>query len=85
MQHEAQTMPLSMVTPGETVELVHIHGGQKLRKRLADLGLNVGMSVRVMQGDPTGPMIVAVKGDTRLALGRGITHYVVVAAQGQPE
>lgn len=84
LQHE-QTMPLSMVTPGEIVELVHIHGGRKLRKRLADLGLNIGMTVRVMQGDTTGPMIVAVKGDTRLALGRGITHHVVVAAPGQTE
>lgn len=84
LQH-AQTMPLSMVTSGETVELIHIQGGRKLRKRLADLGLNVGMTVRVMQGDTTGPMIVAVKGDTRLALGRGITHSVVVAVPGQPE
>ncbi|MBI5670917.1 MAG: ferrous iron transport protein A [Chloroflexi bacterium] len=83
MLHHEHTIPLSMVTPGETVELVHIHGGQKLRKRLADLGLNVGMTVRVMQGDTTGPMIVAVKGDTRLALGRGITHHVVVIAPGQ--
>lgn len=79
LQH-TQTMPLSLVPPGHTVELVQIHGGQKLRKRLADLGLNVGMTVRVMQGDSSGPMILAVKGDARLALGRGITHHVVVTA-----
>jgi ferrous iron transport protein A len=80
MLQQAHAMPLSMVAPGQTVELVSIQGGQKLRKRLADLGLNVGMTVRVMQAHPTGPMIVAVKGDSRLALGRGITHKVVVAA-----
>ena len=82
---ESHKMPLSMVSPGQTVELVKIEGGQKLRKRLADLGLNVGMTVRVMQAHPTGPMIVAVKGDSRLALGGGITHYVVVNAPDQSE
>jgi Fe2+ transport system protein FeoA len=72
-----------MVPPGATVELVQIQGGQRLRKRLADLGLNVGMTVRVMQGNPTGPMILAVKGDTRLALGRGITYNIVVTTPRQ--
>ena len=35
-------MPLAMVTPGETVKLVAIHGGQRIRQRLADLGLTPG-------------------------------------------
>ncbi|PKO23285.1 MAG: ferrous iron transport protein A [Chloroflexi bacterium HGW-Chloroflexi-1] len=54
-------MPLAMVSPGEEVRLVAIHGGQRLRKRLADLGLNLGMTVRVLQGDGHGPLILAVK------------------------
>lgn len=80
MLDNVQIMPLCMVSPGKTVELIKIEGGHKMRKRLADLGLNVGTTLRVMQGDATGPMILAIKGDTRLALGRGITHRVVVAA-----
>jgi ferrous iron transport protein A len=83
MPDDAHFMPLSMVRPGQTVELVRIEGGHKLRKRLADLGLNLGVSIRVMQGDSGGPMILAVKGDTRLALGRGITHKIIVAAPQQ--
>jgi Fe2+ transport system protein FeoA len=70
-------MPLAMVTPGEEVRLIAIHGGQRMRKRLADLGLNLGMTVRVMQRDGHGPLILAVK-DSRLALGRGMAHKIEV-------
>jgi Fe2+ transport system protein FeoA len=70
-------MPLAMVTPGEEVRLTAIHGGQRMRKRLADLGLNLGMTVRVMQHDGHGPLILAVK-DSRLALGRGMAHKIEV-------
>lgn len=70
-------MPLAMVTPGEEVRLTAIHGGQCMRKRLADLGLNLGMTVRVMHCDGHGPLILAVK-DSRLALGRGMAHKIMV-------
>ena len=70
-------MPLAMVSPGEEVRLVAIRGGQRLRKRLADLGLNVGMTVRVMQRDGHGPLILAVK-DSRLALGRGMAQRIMI-------
>lgn len=71
-------MPLSMVTPGETVELVQIREGKRLRKRLADLGLNVGLDVRVVQNCFSGPLILAVKEDARLAIGRGMAHQILV-------
>ena len=70
-------MPLAMVSPGEEVRLVAIRGGQRMRKRLADLGLNVGMTVRVMQRDGHGPLILAVK-DSRLALGRGMAQRIMI-------
>jgi Fe2+ transport system protein FeoA len=71
-------MPLSMVAPGEEVCLIAIRGGPRMSKRLADLGLNLGMTVRVVQhmhGD--GPLILAVK-DSRLAVGHGIAHKIFV-------
>ena len=71
-------MPLSMAQPGETVELVEILGGHRMRKRLADLGLNVGMAIRVVQGGRYGPKILAVKEDTRLAIGAGMCHKIIV-------
>ncbi len=74
-------MPMSMVSSGETVKLIEIRGGRRVRKRLADLGLNIGMSIRVVQGNSSGPMILAVKGDARLAVGRGVACKIIVSLQ----
>ena len=71
-------MPLSMVTPGEPVQLLSIHGGQRIRQRLADLGLTPGTTLRVVQANAWGPLIVAFKDDARLALGRGMAHKIEV-------
>ena len=70
-------LPLAMISAGEDVQLVNVVGGRVLRKRLADLGLNPGMNLRVVQVDPQGPMILAVK-DSRIALGRGMAQKVMV-------
>ena len=70
-------LPLVMISAGEDVQLVNVVGGRVLRKRLADLGLNPGMNLRVVQVGPQGPMILAVKG-SRIALGRGMAQKVMV-------
>jgi len=70
-------IPLALVSPGEEVRLVSIRGGQRMRKRLADLGLNLGMTVRVLGHNGHGPLILAVK-DSRLAVGRGMAHKILV-------
>lgn len=70
--------PLSAITAGQTVELVSIEGGRRLRKRLADLGLGVGERVRVVQNPPVGPLILAVKEDARIAIGRGMARKMRV-------
>jgi ferrous iron transport protein A len=72
------TMPLSMAAPSEKVRISAMHGGRGLRKRLADLGLNIGTIVEVVRSDGSGPLILAVKGDSRLALGRGMAHRIEV-------
>ena len=73
-------MNLSMVSAGESVRLVAIHGGHRMRKRLADLGLNIGMTMKVVQNGGRGPLILAIK-DSRLALGRGMAHHILVQSQ----
>lgn len=70
-------MPLAMVSQGEDVRLTMIRGGRRLRKRMADLGLNLGVTVRVVQHIGHGPMIIAIK-DSRLAIGRGMAHHIMV-------
>ena len=71
-------LPLSMIGSGETVELVEICENCKLRKRLVDLGLNVGSCIRVMQSDPDAPMLLAITCDARLAVGRSTAHRILV-------
>ncbi|MCL5995471.1 MAG: ferrous iron transport protein A [Chloroflexi bacterium] len=70
-------MSLTMATPGSEVRLVAINGDVQLKQRLADLGMNIGMTVCVMADSRDGRLIVAVK-DSRLALGRGVAHKVMV-------
>jgi len=70
-------MPLTMAGPGERMRLVSLRGGQRMRRRLADLGLTVSMSLQIVQRSGRGPLIVAVKG-TRLAIGRGLAHHILV-------
>lgn len=74
----AAAMPLSMARSGETVVIHEIRGGRTLRQRLLDLGLNTGSAVRVLKNDVCGPLIIAVKEDGRLALGRGMAHQILV-------
>ncbi len=70
-------MPLSMVSPGEEVRLVDIRGGWGIRRRLADMGLTPGETLRIVQSGSSGPLLVAVR-DFRLALGRGMAHKIIV-------
>jgi ferrous iron transport protein A len=69
--------PLSMVGAGEEVRLVGVRGGWKVRRRLADMGLTPGEVLRIVQGDSSGSLLVAVR-DSRLALGRGMAHKIMV-------
>ena len=73
-------MPLTMVKPGEEVILVDIKGGAGLRHRLATMGLSLGSKVKVINcNHSSGPLIVVVDdSNTRLALGRGMVHKLMV-------
>lgn len=75
---DASTTTLNRVPSGQTVKLVAIDGGRRLRKRLADLGLTVGQEIRVVQNHFAGPLILAVQHDSRLAIGRGMAHKIHV-------
>ncbi len=72
--------PLSGAACDQCVRLVCVEGGHRLRRRLAELGLNPGSELRVLQSHGGGPMILAVKGDARMAIGRGMAHKILVEA-----
>jgi ferrous iron transport protein A len=69
-------LPLTMISPGQSVKLVEIIAGRRLRHRLTELGLTPGVELTVMQ-DQGGPMLVSVY-DSRLALGRGMAQKILV-------
>lgn len=69
-------LPLTMIAPGRRVKLVQIKAGRRLRHRLTELGLTPGVGLEIVQ-DQGGPLLLAVR-DTRLALGRGMAHKIMV-------
>ncbi len=69
--------PLSMVNPGEKVELAEIRAGRGLSTRLADMGFYPGVVIEVISNFGRGPLIVAKQG-IRLGLGFGMAHKIWV-------
>jgi len=72
-----QAMPLAMVSPGETVQVVNTRAGWGLQRRLADMGLIPGVIIRVMNSQMPGPVIIELRG-SRLALGHGMAQKILV-------
>ena len=70
-------MPLSMAPANTKLEVIGFRGGFGMRRRLADLGMNIGMEISVISTQPCGPMVVNMKG-SRFAIGRGIAHHISV-------
>lgn len=75
----SQTFPLNYANRGETVSLTEIHAGNRVRQRLCALGLNIGSTVRIVQICRSGPVILAVHNDSRVALGHGMAQKIMVS------
>lgn len=71
------SMPLAMVSQGEEVTVVDIRAGHRLTKRLADMGLTPGTTLRVITSHSPGPILIDLRG-SRLVLGHGIAQKVMV-------
>jgi Fe2+ transport system protein FeoA len=80
--NQRPTLPLTLVAPGETAELVEIRLGAGEKQRLQELGLLLGSSVRVIKNDPIVGLIVTVRQDGRLALNRSTANRLVVCLEG---
>lgn len=72
----AQSLPLTMVAPGERVRLLKVNAGEGLTSRLNAMGLTPGVEVTVVQ-DSGGPLLLSVR-DSRLAVGRGMAQKMIV-------
>lgn len=70
--------PLPFAPSGATVVIVEIRAGRKLRQHLYNLGFVPGRAVRVVKCAVNGALIVAVANDSRVALGHGAAHKLIV-------
>lgn len=70
-------VPLSTIRTGQKVRLGNIKAGHGLRSRLAAMGMVPNTELLVISNGSPGPFVVAVKG-SRIALGRGMAHKVMV-------
>ncbi len=70
-------MPLAMARPGEEVTIVDIRAGRGLTRRLADMGLTPETTIRVINSQMPGPILIDLRG-SRLVLGYGVAQKVMV-------
>lgn len=75
------TLPLTLVAPGESAEVVEIRLGGAEKQRMQELGLTTGSTVRVVKSDSVSGLIVAVRQDGRLALNRSTAHKLLVCLE----
>ena len=73
----AQYMPLAMVSPGEEVTVADIRAGRGLTRRLADMGLTPGTTLRILNSQMPGPVLIDLRG-SRLVLGHGVARKIMV-------
>lgn len=71
-----KTFPLAMAAEGMRVRIERLLGGKSLEMRLTSLGLNVGSELVVSLHQ--GGKLVVLRGETRLALGAGMAHKIMV-------
>lgn len=68
-----------MADEGDKVRICFLRAGKALAKRIIDMGLNLETELEVVQRHSNGAVVVA-RGDTRLALGAGMAHKIMVAS-----
>lgn len=71
------TRPLSTVKAGETVRLVQVDAGRGLKSRLASMGLVANTEIKLVSNSHPGPVVIVVK-ETKMMLGRGMAHKIMV-------
>ncbi len=74
---DGKTVPVTFAREDDLVTLAALEGGWHFKKRLTALGLIPGEPLRVVRNSGGGPIVIEVK-DTRLAIGRGEAHRIMV-------
>jgi ferrous iron transport protein A len=70
-------VPLDSLSSGESGQVVSVEGGLGFRRKMANMGIIPGKRITMAQGWGRGPHVVVVD-DTRVMLGHGMLHKVLV-------
>jgi Fe2+ transport system protein FeoA len=73
------SLPLTKAEIGVPYRLEQLRGGRAVQRRLAELGLTPGVTVRVLQ-NCGGPLLVAIR-SSRIALGKGMATKISVTQE----
>lgn len=71
------SMALSMANEGSVVKIKDIVSGERMKKRLSELGLYEGTEVLVYKNDVCGPVVLKIL-DSRIVVGRGQAMKIMV-------
>jgi ferrous iron transport protein A len=63
---------------GTRGKVVQIRGGQHMRMKLETLGIRTGCEIEKVSGHAFGGPVVARIGATRVAVGHGMAHRIIV-------
>lgn len=77
IQVEVTEGALAAIKAGESVVVVSLRAGWGLQRRLGDMGIIPGTSLRVISSGHPGQIVIEVRG-SRLALGRGVAQKIIV-------
>lgn len=72
-----QAFPLGMADVGKWVKVVGVVGGKNLARRLMAMGMIEDTQVQVLHCHNSTGVVVAC-GETRLAVGAGVAHKIMV-------
>jgi len=74
---KVSVMPLALASAGEKKCIVKFESGRGMCQRLSSMGLNVGSEIEIIKKGFQGPLLIEA-GDTRLAIGAGMAHKIIV-------
>jgi ferrous iron transport protein A len=70
---------LLTIRSGQKVRLARINAGRDLHSRLIAMGLVPNTEITVVRNHHLGPFVIMVK-NSRMVLGRGMAHKIMVSA-----
>jgi len=74
---KTREIPLPFAPPGKEVEVIRIVGGEGMKHRLMNLAIHPGSRIKLLSAFGRGRLVVQT-GETRIALGRGISYHIMV-------